>query len=197
MADADFEVEFEQFLKKLSAFLFAKFLENPTVNAIKDDIYSACINIQNKGEIEFDFKFDRSKIDSRIDDYSFSKITRGLLLLHAYLHEDQDDLIPYSVEIEHIFPKKWQNTNYNGWSHQDAEEYLELFGNKVLFEKKLNIQAGNGYFNQKKARYKNSEVCLVTDLAELPQKDWLKDDIEERNEEFKTIVLDFLEEQLS
>lgn len=195
--DADFETKFELFLKRLSAFLFAKFLENPTVNAIKDDIYSACIIIQNKGQVEFNYKFEISKIVDRIDDYGFSKITRGLLLLHAYLHKDQDKLIPYSVEIEHIFPKKWQNTNYNGWSHEDAEEYLELFGNKVLFEKKLNIQAGNGYFNQKKARYRNSEVCLVKDLAARLQTDWLQEDITARNEEFKTSVLDFLEEQLS
>ncbi|HRH35384.1 MAG TPA: DUF1524 domain-containing protein, partial [Catalimonadaceae bacterium] len=73
----------------------------------------------------------------------------------------------------------------------------ELFGNKVLFEKKLNIQAGNGYFNQKKARYRNSEVCLVKDLAARLQTDWLQEDITARNEEFKTSVLDFLEEQLS
>ena len=40
---------------------------------------------------------------------------------------------------EHIFPKKWQTTNYNGWDEKDAQAYLDCFGNKIVFEKKLNI----------------------------------------------------------
>ena len=38
-----------------------------------------------------------------------------------------------------VLPPKWQTTNYNGWAQADAECYLELFGNKVVFERKLNI----------------------------------------------------------
>ena len=57
-------------------------------------------------------------------------------------------------DIEHIFPKKWQDTNYNGWTKIDADLYLDRFGNKTVFEKKLNIQAGNGYFGVKKQKYR-------------------------------------------
>ena len=42
--------------------------------------------------------------------------------------------------IEHIFPHKWQNTNYNGWNRKDAAEYLDKFGNKVAIEKRINIK---------------------------------------------------------
>lgn len=55
--------------------------------------------------------------------------------------------------MEHIFPQKWQNTNYNGWTREDAKEYLEQIGNKMWLEKKINIQAGNGYFGRKKEKY--------------------------------------------
>ena len=37
------------------------------------------------------------------------------------------------------------NTNYNGWDKAEAEKHIEMFGNKIIFEKRLNIQAGNGY----------------------------------------------------
>ena len=40
----NFETTFELFLKKLIAYLFAKFIEYPSVNAIKDDIYQSCIS---------------------------------------------------------------------------------------------------------------------------------------------------------
>nr|WP_255209996.1 HNH endonuclease family protein [Acinetobacter johnsonii] len=88
-----------------------------------------------------------------LSQYNSSKLTRSLLLLDAYLTPNQNELITTTLDIEHIFPKKWQDTNYNGWSRADTDEFLEKLGNKVICEKKLNIQAGNGYFGIKKARY--------------------------------------------
>ena len=40
---ATFDQDFCKMLQKLIAFLFAKFIDAPSVNAIKDDIYNACI----------------------------------------------------------------------------------------------------------------------------------------------------------
>jgi hypothetical protein len=51
----NFDEDLRQFLIKLMSFLFAKFIEAPTVNAIKDDIYNVCISIQNGNS--FDRKF--------------------------------------------------------------------------------------------------------------------------------------------
>lgn len=47
-----FDQDFILMLKKLVSFLFAKFIESPTVNAIKDDIYAACISISNSNELQ-------------------------------------------------------------------------------------------------------------------------------------------------
>jgi hypothetical protein len=99
-------------------------------------------------------------------------------------------------DIEHIFSKKWQNTNYNGWNFNDAQIYLESFGNKIVLEKKLNIQAGNNYFNNKKQKYASSKISSVLALSKLSQKDWLKNDIEEREKLFATEVLRFFRENI-
>lgn len=187
---------FETFLKELTAFLYVKFIQFPTVNAIKDDIYTACISIKNGCGLNISYKYSEADIGNRFDLYSSSKIGRGLLLLNAYLHSNQQDVLDGKLEIEHIFPKKWQNTNYNGWSHDDAIEYLEKFGNKVLFEKKLNILAGNGYFGQKKLKYSSSKLSVIQDLANLTQQDWLKHDIENRNKQFIHDILSFFRKNL-
>ncbi|MDK4556412.1 GmrSD restriction endonuclease domain-containing protein, partial [Kingella kingae] len=75
-------------------------------------------------------------------------------MIHAYLFDEKQTLLPNKIEIEHIFPRKWQDTNYNGWNINDAKQHLEQLGNKIIFEKLLNIQAGNGYFGKKKEHYK-------------------------------------------
>lgn len=113
------------------------------------------------------------------------------MLLFSYLHPDQKELIPETFDIEHIFPKKWQNTNYNGWSKDDADLYLDRFGNKCVFEKKLNIQAGNGYFGVKKQKYKSSKIATILDLANYDKDDWTKVDIEDREKNFTDCLMDF------
>lgn len=192
-----FDNDFCIFLQKLSAFLYAKFIIHPTVNAIKDDIYSACISVNISNNFTPDFELDEDLITSRFDEYASSKITKGLLLLEAYQKVNQNDLIHYSVEIEHIFPKRWQETNYNGWSYEDALFYLDRFGNKIVFEKKLNIQAGNGYFGRKKEKYRASKIEIVKALGDYKKNDWLKEDIEIRENEFKSTLLNFFKTHLS
>jgi uncharacterized protein with ParB-like and HNH nuclease domain len=193
-----FSDKFEVFLEELTIFLYSKFIESPSVNAIKDDIYSSCISIKDGIGLRLKHNISEEELKNRIELFSSSKIGRGLLLLHAYLNPKQTNLISEAkLEIEHIFPKKWQDTNYNGWKKEDAEQYLEKFGNKVLFEKKLNIQAGNGYFGQKKSRYLVSSLANVQDLAGLSQNDWLKVDIENRNDQFLETVINFLKGELS
>lgn len=186
-----FEIDFENMLQKLIAFLFAKFIEQPSVNAIKDDIYNACISLNtNKGH-QYKFTLNEDLLSQQIDGHSSSRISRALLLLYAYLNPQQTDLIPSTFDIEHIFPKKWQDTNYNGWSNDDAALYLDRFGNKTVFEKKLNIQAGNGYFGVKKRRYKDSSIATVLELSNYPKNDWVQVDIEEREAKFKKTLLDY------
>jgi len=192
-----FETDFYKLLQKLVAFLFAKFIEEPSVNAIKDDIYAVCITLQNQNQLQFKISLDETLWDSRIHNYSSSRLSKALLLLDAYMHRNQEELIPETFDIEHIFPQKWQDTNYNGWDKNDADSYLDRFGNKIILERKLNIQAGNGYFGIKKQKYSQSKIASVLDLSNYHKNDWIKDDIELREANFKSNLINFFKEQLS
>ncbi|BAV07698.1 Uncharacterized conserved protein, contains ParB-like and HNH nuclease domains [Filimonas lacunae] len=192
-----FEQDFEQMLQKLIAFLFAKFIEQPSVNAIKDDIYNACISLNVSKEHPYKFNLNEELLSQQIDGHSSSRISRALLLLYAYLNPNQTQLIPGTFDIEHIFPKKWQEANYNGWSNSDAALYLDRFGNKTVFEKKLNIQAGNGYFGVKKQKYKVSGIATVLELSNYSKSDWVKMDIEEREKNFKIALLNYFKTNLA
>lgn len=99
-------------------------------------------------------------------------------------------------EIEHILPKKWINSNYQGWEEQEAKAYLEQIGNKMLLEKKLNIECGNGYFGKKKEYYKDSHFVEAQNLANHPNNDWLKEDIEARNKEIYERLALFFKNQI-
>lgn len=194
---AKFDVDFIKVLKKHIAFLFAKFIDAPSVNAIKDDIYGTCIAIQNEDNFNFRFTVNEEQLGGKIDGHSSSRLSRALLLLHAYLHTNQLELIPDTFDIEHIFPKKWQDTNYNGWNIDDAMLNLDRFGNKIVFEKKLNIQAGNGYFGVKKQKYNISNIAVVKDLSNYHKSDWVKEDINSREIQFKKDLLNFFKLELN
>ena len=206
---SSFAEDFNIFIKKLLSFLFLKFIEKPTVNYIKDPIFRACAKIWKKEDKDIfsantdnsndKIIFDNAKeMKKKISEAHSYKISKAIILLKTYLFEKQDDLIDYNkFDVEHIFPKKWQDTYYNGWEKTDADKYLEMFGNKIIFEKKLNIEAGNSYFGKKKEKYSKSQYKEVLDLAKYPKKDWLKEDIEKRNEKFVNIIYNFFKTSLT
>ena len=183
------------FLKKITAFLVSKFIERPTVNAITDDTYNAYINIHEGNDISFSHNIKENDIQN--DRIRSPKLKRCLIILHAYLDPNQKELIDSEWQIEHIFPKKWQNKNYNGWNEEDAKKYLENFGNKVAIEKKLNIQAGNGYFGRKKDEYKKSKISKVREIGEYSKNDWTQEDIERRDKKFSEDIVNFFNENLT
>jgi uncharacterized protein with ParB-like and HNH nuclease domain len=186
-----FDQDLCKLLKGLIANLFAKFIDAPTVNAIKDDVFASCISLNIDNDLQFRFSLEEELLKTKMNNHYSSRISRALMLLDAYLTPEQIDLIPDTFEVEHIFPKKWQDTNYNGWEEKDAQAYLDRFGNKIVFEKKLNIQAGNGYFGKKKEKYSLSKIAVVKKLAEYPKHDWMKEDIELREERFKQNLINF------
>ena len=176
--------------------MFVKFIESPTVNAVKPYVFSFCIDTYNKNEIDCSTFQIPDDFKSRVNAFSSSRITKALLLLNSYLFNSEQKLIQGKSEIEHIFPQSWQDTNYNGWSKAEAETYLNMLGNKIVFEKRLNIQAGNNYFGKKKGKYKESKIKEVQYLSQMPQNDWLKEDIEKRNSEIINRLYSFFIENL-
>jgi uncharacterized protein with ParB-like and HNH nuclease domain len=189
------KIELAQFLQKIAVYLLAKFIYQPTVNAIKDDVFAACVSVYKNETLKFNNPL-TDEFEKRMSWLSTSKITKSLLLLHAYLFDDEQTIIADNCEIEHIFPSKWQDTNYNGWQKEEAEESLNRFGNKIIFEKKLNIQAGNGYFGKKKEKYLQSKIKEVIALGNTNQNDWTKESIENREKQFCKEIRLFFEKTL-
>ncbi len=181
---------FPSFLSKLVAFLFSEFVQKPTVNAVKDSCYQFCIDISEGRPFAITSSLPINFANTLALTVTF-KIARAIILLHSYLNPNQVERIDTNFEIEHIFPRVWQTANYQGWNQDEAKAYLERYGNKVAIGKKLNIQAGNGYFGQKKMKYRISKIEDVKELADYPNNDWTKEDIEKREIVFIDKIVGF------
>ena len=206
--DSKFNTKFLVFLKRLVAFLFMKSIEGKKVNDIKLPIFKASIDVYKE---KYDKVFTDDDIEClknskdfkiAISNSSKSKISSSIILLKAYLNKKQKTIIR-DIHIEHIFPKKWQNTSYKGWNKSDADEYLDKYGNKVPLEYKLNILAGNKYFGEKKKiylgenpDYEKSKVMDIIDIANTDKSDWNQEDIKKRDKEFINIIYNFFKESL-
>ncbi|GAB6391369.1 MAG: DUF262 domain-containing protein [Treponematales bacterium] len=192
LTEPDFNAQLNDLLVSLTALMLSKFVFSPTVDAVRSDVLAYNIHIYDRTQPFPDRGFFNEKdMSGKMKVLGESRITKSLLLLDAYLNPKQKSLLPDSMEIEHIFPKKWQTTNYNGWDEDAAQTHLEMLGNKVVFEKRLNIQAGNGYFGCKKEKYAASKVANVQYLAQLTQVDWSQTDIEQRDDEIINRLLSF------
>ncbi len=178
----DFEVKFGLFLNKLIRELLTKYLLIPTINAVKQDILKLNFAIVSSDTPSFDFKnIDVSGLEMHIQNPN-RNVLRMILKIYAY--ESQNNLLPESWEIEHIFPRKWQ-TNYfpDGRIPESViREKIEHIGNKTPFEKKLNIVAGNGYFSKKKKEYAKSSIAITKAIGTSKEiTDWDMDSITRRD----------------
>lgn len=189
----------EKFLSRLITHCIVKFIDKPTISVIKPIIFNAYTSLYEKDEI--DFQTDTQQIlenESHFKEQFFKayKLIPSLLTLNLYLkYPEQETNI--SGEIEHIFPKttNWRK-NYTGWDKEEAKPFIESIGNKMWLEKKLNIKASNGYFDDKKEKYRDSKFLEAQDLANDLKDDWLKEDIEARNEEIYERLKAFFEKNL-
>jgi hypothetical protein len=207
--DKEFDDKFNILLKKLITILFSKFILQPTVNAIKDDIFKYYIAIGNETHFDIGASFNKAELQRRFADETFSapRLERALLLLDAYITPGQTDLITPDFHIEHILPQNWKKNYYDVWKTQeDAKPYIEKLGNKVALEFKVNISAGDKYFAEKKKTYRTreylkkdspgSKIEAVCNLIKLHQDDWGKEDIIKRHDEFTNRIMSFFEDQL-
>lgn len=177
----NFEKNFLAFLRRFYTLLLVKYIQMPSINAVKLDILKLDIKIIENQLPTFD------KMDYiASDEFKKALITphyktvRMLLLLLAYNNEGQTELLPDKWEIEHIFPQSW-NDNYINMPIETLKEKIEHLGNKIPFEKKLNIKASNGYFGKKKKEYKESKIEIVKEMAESTFEDWVTNNIEARD----------------
>jgi hypothetical protein len=160
------------------ATLSARYIVAPTLNAVKRGILNLNAEIINTFTPKFDFTIvEEEELRSKIK-IAHRNTVRMILKVLAYQH--QDLLLPFKWEIEHILPQKWQPSYFSSTSDEEIKELVEHIGNKIPFEKKLNIIASNGYFKKKQDSYKKSEVKILQKLSET-YSDWGVDEIRERD----------------
>ena len=114
------------------------------------------------------------------------------MLLKTLAYEHQDDLLPAKWEIEHIFPRKWQTNYFPDESDSTIKEKIEHIGNKLPFEKKLNIVAGNGYFAKKKKEYAVSKIAITNAMGISDIMEWNLDSIMKRDIRISDEVIQIL-----
>ena len=179
----DFETLFLKFLRKFYVMLLTKYLEQPTISAVKGDIMKLNEQIIKSYHPVFKAGFEEKETteeqeqkaeQARINNLLIKphrRVERMLLKLLAYEEEGQNELLPAKWDIEHIFPQKW-DTKYYTFSEKEANEKLEHIGNKLPLGKKQNISASNNYFDKKKEKYAKSEIAICKRYANSPLRDW-------------------------
>lgn len=173
-----FEDEFLLFVKRLLAVLSARYIVTPTINAVKKGILNLNAEIIKSPQPKFDFsKVEEKELSDKIKN-AHRNTVRMILKIIAYQH--QADLLPEKWEIEHILPQKWQSSYFSTSTDSEVKELVEHIGNKIPFEKKLNIIASNGYFAKKKESYNKSKVEILLELSK-NHNDWGLDEIRERD----------------
>lgn len=177
--EADFEMKFSLFLNKLLMELMTKYLLIPTINAVKPDILKLNSAIVSSDTPTFDFKdIDTSQLEARIQNPNRNVVR---MLLKSLAYEQQDELLPARWEIEHIFPQKWQTNYFPDVLDAVIKEKIEHIGNKLPFEKRLNIVAGNGYFGKKKKEYTASKIAITKAMGTSEINEWDMDSIMKRD----------------
>jgi uncharacterized protein with ParB-like and HNH nuclease domain len=174
----EFEELFLKFLKKLLAVLAARYIVTPTINAVKRGILNLNSEIIKSPAPRFDFvTVDEQELKGKVKT-AHRNTVRMILKILAY--QRQEELLPEKWEIEHILPQKWQSSYFPNNADSEVKELVEHIGNKIPFEKKLNIIASNGYFKKKQESYKKSKVQLLLDLSN-QYHDWGLNEIRERD----------------
>lgn len=180
-----FEEIFEKFLGKLCALLVTRYLEAPSISAVKGDILKLNVQIIKSITPTFTAGF-RTQIENDEANPFFitphRSLVRMLLKILAYDNAAQKELLPDKWEIEHIFPQKW-DTSFFTISEDEANTKLEQLGNKIPLEKPMNIRASNNYFDKKKEQYQKSKIAVANDLGNSSKDNWIIEDIDNRNKE--------------
>lgn len=196
-----FSVLFLSFLNRLLSELLKRYIVEPNINVVKSGILKLDANIVNTPKPVFDFA-QKNRSESNFDISSdifvkkienpHTKAVRMILKVLAYASDDQASLLPEKWEVEHILPRKYQD-NYFNCDAKEAEKKIEHIGNKLPFEKRLNIVAGNGYFGKKKSQYLQSGIAIVKNFG-TDHGDWGLDDIIRRDQRVADIVVRKIEE---
>lgn len=192
--------QLEKLVKDTIKYYYSNAVAYNSVNAVKDTTYKVCAAIASNQTYDSYYKKEIDKtmtiFENKIKIYEYGRCRQGLVFILAVLNSKQDQDVLSNIskwEVEHILPQKGYN-NYNGWTEEQYDDYLNTLGNFVLLDKKHNIQASNEFFNKKKAYYKVSGIQEALDLVELS--DWTYIEWKERNRQKEEELLSFFNENI-
>lgn len=198
--------KFYAFLKKSIAFIWAYAITNPGVNALRTPVYSEMVRLTKGEESDFgDFKFPMPQTRNQFDNYNFFNgrpITKSMLVWWSMSDESQElPSLDTVFEIEHIYARN----RYDLEKSLSSKEVVEMLGNKVILEKRINIRASDYHFADKKKYYNgyttsSGETKNATCINELKniansKADFTEADIKERTTMILDSFCDYLTEQ--
>ncbi|BBU47867.1 DUF262 domain-containing protein [Mycoplasmopsis felis] len=188
--DTDFIRNFSIFLKNLSRKLLLKYIEIPTSNAIKSNVLKLNKDIKNQQlpNIDIEISITDDQIKEKIINTP-NNITRIILKLIAYSSNKQNKLLPQDWEIEHIIPQRWTKEN-----HID-KKIIEMIGNKLPLEKKINVLSSDNILQFKFNDYKKSEIGIVHDFVQENNtlNSWYIENVKDRSK----IISEFIYNELT
>ncbi len=191
----DFEKIFIKFLNNLIVLLVVRYIENPSVNGVKQDIAKLDVDIINSVSPQFpDIKISDDFRTNLITPHS--KLFRMLLSIMAYMETTQKGLLETRKwEIEHILPQKWQKDYFGKDKTEDEiKGIIEHLGNKVPLKKKLNIDAGNNYIDKKVIEYEKSTIKVAYNLRKLTK--WGFDEITLRDADVSKAIVELFKKYI-
>ena len=174
-------------LKNTIRYFYIKGVVYNTVNRVRDTTFKACVAIAHEEnyieKYQENIKDDFDDFFRRLseNDYGY-RYQKGLVWLCSSLNCDQNRK-DYAetiarCHVEHILPWSW--ANYDGWNAESHADNIEKIGNKIPLEWKINIQAGNEFFERKQKRYEKSKIRDALDLSKRDSASWKPEDLKER-----------------
>ncbi len=199
------EIQLDEFLTKIIAFVWAYSFANPGVNALRTPVYAEMINIVTNKDINFDeHKFEENNLKIAINSFEFKNgrpITRSMLTWWAFINENQTTpTLSTNFDIEHVFARKRQENDKT----LSNTKNLEALGNKVLLEDKINIRASDYRFIDKIKYYKgftndkgqHKDGTIISELINLAitNEDFTELNIIKRTEDITKEFINFLKQ---
>lgn len=195
--------EFRILMKETVKYFFIKgVIGRGGANYVKEAVFKINSKIESNKEYLLEYKNDITSSDKvefnvRLEENRFGRFNKGIILLAAYLNPKQDmkafaSLLGEKYDIEHILPRDWNN--YDGWDENTHKEDINLLGNTMPLDRRLNIRASNEFFARKKKEYEKSGIQDALDLIELPE--WTRDELLNRNNDKIKLIKEFFEIKL-
>lgn len=207
MLSNDHTIHLVELLKNLLRFIYTRGVIYKTRNAIKYEIFKACVEIYHDSNINTNpfpaiSSDEKTKLENALSSLtSRDRYTKGILGLYHSLNPNQEHSYTNfsNHHIEHILPRAWQH--YDGWTEEEYTKYINCLGNLTLLDRKLNIKAKNEYLSKKQEYYKKSSIKDVhTDLDSTSfvlskLQDWSAKQCLSRQEEIINRITSFLVQQ--